>query len=136
MEYTQLKQALLRLDAMRKRYAQADDYDALLVEALRESVAQLFEYTLEVAWKTCKRHLSEQGFAEAATGSPKSIMRLAFDNALVDDAAPCLRYIDARQSTAHDYSEKKLDYLLALVDSFFNDATALYEAMSGERWTA
>lgn len=130
MEYTQLKRSLERLDEMRGKYATAHDYDAVIADALRESLAQRFEYTLETAWKTCKRHLSEQGFMEAATGSPKSIMRLAFSNGLIADAAPWIRYIDAGQNTAHDYSEEKLAHVIELVDDFFNDAVSLYKKMS------
>lgn len=83
MEYTQLKRSLERLDEMRGKYATAHDYDAVIADALRESLAQRFEYTLETAWKTCKRHLSEQGFMEAATGSPKSICGWPFPMALL-----------------------------------------------------
>lgn len=134
MDYTQLKRALSRLDEMLRKYEDSEGYEELIVDALREALAQRFEYSLEVAWKTCKRHLSEQGFIEASTGSPKSIMRLAFSNGLVADATPWIRYIDARQNTAHDYSEEKLDAVIEVVGAFFSDAVALYEKMSGEKW--
>jgi len=134
MDYTQLKRALSRLDEMLRKYESSDGYEALIVDALREAVAQRFEYSLEVTWKTCKRHLSNQGFLEAYTGSPKSIMRLAFSNGLIADATPWIRYIDARQNTAHNYSEKKLDAVLGLIGDFFRDAVALYEKMSGDKW--
>ncbi len=133
MDYMQMQRALDRLEAMLCRYEAFDGRDALILEALRESVVQRFEYTLETAWKTCKRHLSEQGFMEAATGSPKSVMRLAFSCGLIRDAAPWLQYIDARRNTAHDYSEAKLNHVLDLVEAFFRDAVALYETMSGEK---
>ena len=134
MDYTQLKRALIRLDEMLRKYEDSAGYEELIVDALREALAQRFEYSLEVAWKTCKRHLSEQGFIEASTGSPKSIMRLAFSNGLIANATPWIRYIDARQNTAHDYSEEKLDAVIEVVGAFFKDAVALYEKMSGEKW--
>ena len=135
MYYTQLKRVLSRLNEMLRKYEYSDGYEPLIVDALREALAQRFEYSLEVAWKTCKRHLSEQGFLEASTGSPKSIMRLAFSNGLIADATPWIRYIDARQNTAHDYSEEQLDAVIEVVASFFTDAVALYEKMSGEKWS-
>ena len=135
MDYTQLKRALSRLHEMLRKYESSNAYEPLIVDALREALAQRFEYSLEVAWKTCKRHLSEQGFIEASTGSPKSIMRLAFSNGLIADATPWIRYIDARQNTAHDYSEEKLDAVIEIIDDFFKDAVALYEKMSGETWS-
>ena len=135
MDYTQFKRALSRLNEMLRKYESSEGYEDLIVDALREALAQRFEYSLEVAWKTCKRHLSEQGFIEASTGSPKSIMRLAFSNGLIADATPWIRYIDARQNTAHDYSEEKLDAVLEVVGDFFKDAVSLYEKMSGEIWS-
>ena len=135
MDYTQLKRALNRLNEMLHKYESSDGYEPFIVDALREATVHRFFCSLEVAWKTCKRHLSEQGFIEASTGSPKSIMRLAFSNGLIADATPWIRYIDARQNTAHDYSEEKLDAVIEVVASFFTDAVALYEKMSGEKWS-
>ena len=135
MYYTQLKRVLSRLNEMLRKYKYSDGYEPLIVDALREATVRRFFCSLEVAWKTCKRHLSEQGFLEASTGSPKSIMRLAFSNGLIADATPWIRYIDARQNTAHDYSEEKLDAVIEVVASFFTDAVALYEKMSGEKWS-
>lgn len=135
MDYTQFKRALSRLNEMLRRYESSEGYEDLIVDALREALAQRFEYSLEVAWKTCKRHLSEQGFLEASTGSPKSIMSLAFSNGLIADATPWIRYIDVRQNTVRDYSEEKLDAVIEVVASFFTDAVALYEKMSGEKWS-
>jgi len=65
MDYTQFKRALSRLNEMLRKYESSEGYEPLIVDALREALAQRFEYSLEVAWKTCKRHLSEQGFIEA-----------------------------------------------------------------------
>ena len=135
MDYTQFKRALSRLNEMLRKYKYSDGYEPLIVDALREATVRRFFCSLEVAWKTCKRHLSEQGFLEASTGSPKSIMRLAFSNGLISDATPWIRYIDARQNTAHDYSEEQLDAVIEVVASFFTDAVALYEKMSGEKWS-
>ena len=135
MYYTQLKRVLSRLNEMLRKYKYSDGYEPLIVDALREATVRRFFCSLEVAWKTCKRHLSEQGFLEASTGSPKSIMRLAFSNGLISDATPWIRYIDARQNTAHDYSEEQLDAVIEVVASFFTDAVALYEKMSGEKWS-
>ena len=135
MYYTQLKRVLSRLNEMLRKYESSAGYEPLIVDALREATVHRFFCSLEVAWKTCKRHLSEQGFIEASTGSPKSIMRLAFSNGLIADATPWIRYIDARQNTAHDYSEEQLDAVIEVVASFFTDAVALYEKMSGEKWS-
>jgi len=50
---------------------------------VQDSRIKRFEYTLEIAWKICKKHLEEEGFTEAAAGSPKSIIRLAAERNLI-----------------------------------------------------
>ncbi|MHC5190610.1 MAG: HI0074 family nucleotidyltransferase substrate-binding subunit, partial [Planctomycetota bacterium] len=101
-------------------------------EAVQDSLIKRFEYTLEVAWKTCKRHLEEEGFAEAATGSPKSIIRLAAQNNLVADPEAWFGYLRFRQDTSHDYSSDKAEAVLDIVEDFYRDVTKLYQGMTGE----
>ena len=131
MDYTQLGRSLNRPNEMLRMYENSKEYDAIIADALRESFAGRW-YSIEIAWKTFGRHLIGQGFVEAATGSPKSIMHLAFSSGLIPDAAQRIRYIDARQNTAHEYSEENLDAVIEGVGDFFDDAVVLYENMAPE----
>ncbi len=135
MDYSQLKKAILRFEEMLNAYNdESAERGDLEQEAVQDSLIKRFEYTLEMSWKSCKRHLDEEGFAEAKTGSPKSIMRLAFTAGVVRSADDWIRYINARQSTSHDYSEEKAEHVLAVVDEFYDDAVGLYQALTGETW--
>ena len=50
---------------------------------IRDGVIQRFEFTCELAWKTTREFLLDQGFTEL--NSPKSTMRKAFSYGLIDD---------------------------------------------------
>lgn len=102
-------------------------------DAIQDSLVKRFEYTLEVSWKTTKRYLNEEGFLEAATGSPKSIIRLAAQAGIIQNAENWISYINARQSTSHDYSDQKAEMVLEITDDFYKDVTALYESLSKKR---
>ena len=130
MDYVQLKTAIKKFEEMLEAYRSNDSRQALEQEAIQDSLVKRFEYTLEVAWKICKRHLEEEGFTEAATGSPKSIMRLALEAGLITDLESWLGYIDVRQNTSHDYSEDKR--VLGIAEDFYRDVLRLYQAMAKE----
>ena len=135
MDYTQLKTALERFGEMLSAFHdKSAERSALERDAIKDSLVKRFEYSLEVAWKTCKRHLFEQGFAEARTGSPKSIMRLAAEAGVIADATSWMSYINARQSNSHDYAEEKAADVLKVVDDFGRDAIVLCEKLSGLPW--
>lgn len=102
-------------------------------EAIQDALIKRFEYSLEVAWKSCKRYLCEEGVSSAASGSPKSIMRLAAEFALIGNAETWIAYINARQSTSHDYSHAKASEVLALIDDFYQDAQKLYLAFMAKK---
>ena len=135
MDLDQFKKAICRFEEMLNAYKDdTADRTELEQDAIQDSLIKRFEYTLEVSWKSCKRYLDEEGFAEAATGSPKSIMRLAGGAGIIRSAEDWIRYINVRQSTSHDYSEEKADQVLAVVDDFYEDAIGLFQTMSGESW--
>lgn len=135
MDFDQFKKVIRRFEEMLNAYKDdTADRSDLEREAIQDSLVKRFEYSLEVAWKSCKRYLHEEGFAEAASGSPKSIIRLAGEASIVGSVENWIRYINARQSTSHDYSAEKADQVLAVVDDFYRDVVELYQALSGDRW--
>ena len=131
MDYTQLKTAIERFGEMLEAFRHNAQRGPLEREAVQDSLIKRFEYTLEVAWKMCKRHLEEEGFAEAATGSPKSIMRLAAQRKLIADPERWFGYLRFRQDTSHDYSSDKAEAVLDITEDFYQDVTKLYQGMTG-----
>ena len=132
MDYIQLETAIKRFAEMLEAYRHNEKRKPLEQEAVQDSLVKRFEYTLEVAWKTCKRHLGEEGFMQAATGSPKDIMRLALEAGLITDLQGWLDYINVGQNTSHDYSEDKAECALDMAEAFYDDVMGLYQTMTGK----
>lgn len=132
MDYTQLKTAIQRFGEMLEAYHDNAKRPPLEQEAVQDSLIKRFEYTLEVAWKTCKKHLEEEGFAEAATGSPKVIIRLAAQINLISNPETWFSYLQFRQDTSHDYSSDKAEATLDIAEDFYQDVAGLYQEMTGE----
>jgi len=70
----------------------------------RAGLVQTFEFSFELAWKTLKDWLDDQGF-EART--PREALRQAFAAALLDEegAEALLDALDKRNLLAHTYRE-------------------------------
>ena len=92
-------------------------------ELEKDGVIQRFEFTFELAWKTLKDYLEDQGFADVS--SPKKVLSKAFQENLFTDDALWLKMLADRNSLSHLYkkemSEKvfenvKNDYAKALHD--------------------
>jgi nucleotidyltransferase substrate binding protein (TIGR01987 family) len=132
MDYTQLKTAIQRFGEMLQAYRDNAGRPPLEQEAVADSLIKRFEYTLEVAWKICKKHLESEGFAEAATGSPKSIVRLAAQRNLISNPESWFNYLQFRQDTSHDYSSDKAEVVLDIAESFYEDVVNLYRGLTGE----
>ena len=133
MDYTQLKTAIQRFGEMLNAYRSNAGRPPLEQDAVQDSLIKRFEYTLEIAWKICKKHLEEEGFAEAATGSPKSIIRLAAQRNLINNPESWFTYLRFRQDTSHDYSTSdKAESVLDITEDFYEDVVNLYRGMTGE----
>jgi nucleotidyltransferase substrate binding protein (TIGR01987 family) len=132
MDYVQLKTAIERFGEMLEAFRHNDQRAPLEQEAVQDSLIKRFEYTLEVAWKTCKRHLQEEGFTEAATGSPKSIMRLAAQRELIADPEPWFGYLRFRIDLFRDYPNVEADTVLNIAGDFYQDVTKLCQGLMGE----
>lgn len=138
IDYGNLQKSLKHLEQQYANYKHCGDRPELAEidrEAIAESVIQRFETCYDTLWKVLKRYLVESlGLAEVPN-SPKPILKLAGQNKLF--AAPVeqwLKYADARTSTAHDYSGEKAAETLLLMGDFVDDATGLFQTMSGKTW--
>ena len=73
-KYEKLVQAVHRLDEA------IVDYDQMGLDSIRDGVIQRFEFCVELAWKTLREYLLDQGYTEI--NSPKSVMKQAFPTAV------------------------------------------------------
>ncbi|MES2627448.1 MAG: HI0074 family nucleotidyltransferase substrate-binding subunit [Bacteroidota bacterium] len=107
-----------------------------LSELERNGVVQRFEFTLELAWKTMKDFLENEGFQFKPT--PKETIRQAFQAGFITDAQPLIDGFEIRNELSHDYSGHKFrraeselresvyPALIALHE-FFNRQSSLFE---------
>ena len=64
-----------------------------------------FEFTFELAWKTMKDFLEYNGISENI-GSPREILRRAFESHLIEDGEEWIDMMLARNSLSHLYDEE------------------------------
>ena len=133
MDYTQLKTAIQRFGEMLDAYRNNAEHPPLEQEAVQDSLIKRFEYTLEIAWKICKKHLEEEGFAEAATGSPKSIIRIAAQRNLISNPESWFAYLRFRQDILNDYPNIEVVSLFDIAQKFHKDVLALYGNLTGQK---
>ena len=73
-------------------------------ELRRDGLIQRFEFTFELAWKSLKEYLEEQGLADLTT--PRQVLREAYAAELIDGEEAWLSMLDARNRTSHIYDEE------------------------------
>ena len=84
---------------------------------IRDGVIQRFEFTCELAWKTTREFLLDQGFTEL--NSPKSTMRKAFSYGLIDDEQAWIALLNARNQTSHIYDDATAQEIYSQIESEF-----------------
>ena len=70
-------------------------------EFLRDSAIQRFEFSVDLAWKALQDVL-ERSYG-LRPNAPKTAVRLAHENGVIEDVVPWLAMIDDRNLTSHTY---------------------------------
>ena len=91
------------------------DFDKTALLSVRDGVIQRFEFTAELAWKTVREYLIDEGIAEINT--PKSVMKAAFAANLVDDEDGWIGILNDRNTTSHIYDEDEADKIFERIRS-------------------
>lgn len=79
------------------------EYEIYRISSSRDGVIQRFEFCTELAWKSTREYLIEQGYVDI--NSPKSVMKLAFADGLINDDRSWIELLNARNLTSHIYDE-------------------------------
>lgn len=72
-------------------------------ELEKDGVVQRFEFTFELAWKTLKDYLEDQGFADIS--SPKKAIQKSFESGLIADGNVWIEMQEDRNKMSHMYSQ-------------------------------
>ncbi len=77
-------------------------------KALRDSLIQRFEYTLDLFWKFIKIYLQEHEKMDIAISSPRGIIREAAQARIIipDEQITLLKAVEERNLTSHLYHEE------------------------------
>lgn len=93
------KRAIAQLEEAVSRY-QLSPEDTLY----RDGLIQRFEFTVELAWKSIKEYLEDQGVV-LSIASPRGILKEAFAAGILDDGEQWNAILTARNLTSHVYDE-------------------------------
>lgn len=69
-----------------------------------QGLIQCFEYTFELAWKTMKDYLEQEGFE---VKSPRATIQTAFQIQLITDGHAWIDALEKRNLMSHTYDEEK-----------------------------
>lgn len=100
------------------------DYETTPLDSVRDGTIQRFEFCTELAWKTVREYLTEQGYADI--NSPKSVMKTAFSDGIITDESGWLEILESRNITSHVYDEKTAE---AVFDNIKKIYTPLFEEL-------
>lgn len=90
-------------DAIKRLEEALKEYDKYQITSSRDGVIQRFEFCTELAWKSTREYMLAQGYVDI--NSPKSVMKQAYADNLIDDDQAWLALLYARNLTSHIYDE-------------------------------
>ena len=94
-----------------------EEYRKTKHDLMRDGVIQRFEYTAELAWKTTRAYLLEQGVLDVKL--PKAVMKEAYAAGLIENDGQWNELLQARNLTSHLYDE-------ALVAEIYQQIEQIY----------
>lgn len=89
------------LENLKEIYRYDPPYDTVVLTGL----VGLYEICFEQSWKMMKELLESQGFPGGATGSPKGILKTAYQANLIQDESLWLSALQERNNVAHSYNQ-------------------------------
>ncbi len=76
--------------------------------ALKDGVIQRFEFTFELAWKSMKEYLIDQG-TNGELHHPRQILKEAYATFMIGNPDLWLSMLEARNRTSHIYDGRQAD---------------------------
>ncbi len=101
------------------------EYEETHSDSVRDGGIQRFEFCMELAWKTTREYLLDQGFVDI--NSPKAVMREAYSYGILNDEAIWINALTDRNLTSHVYDEKTADEIFSRIQ---NDYVSILKELS------
>ena len=113
-------------DAVARLREGLDDYRKMPLDSIRDGVIQRFEFCTELAWKTMREYLIDQGYTEL--NSPKAVVKQAFAFGMIQDQAAWIALLNDRNLTSHVYDESTAKLIFNRIEqqhlALFDEALA------------
>ena len=131
LAHENLTSALIKLEEAIDHFEYAkksDAEDALsymnreaLIESLRDSLIQRFEFCVDLFWKYLKKYLVIVIKITPEFGGPKPTIRESCKVRMISevDAEKIIQMLDNRNLTSHTYKEEFADRLSAIIPEYF-----------------
>ena len=97
-------------------------------------IVGLFEICFEQSWKLMKAVLEEHGRFEDKIGSPRAIIKIAYQCNMIKDGEKWLELLESRNILAHTYSDAEA---IEIIRKLKTDYFGLFEELRDEiddRW--
>lgn len=96
------------------------DYEEPYSNVEMTGLVGLYEICFEQSWKAMKELLERDGFAEGQTGSPRQIIKTAYQAGMIENEEVWLDALIARNNVAHAYNKAiALDIIRETKDKFY-----------------
>lgn len=112
------------VDAVNRLKEAVSDYEVHGIASIRDGVIQRFEFCTELAWKTAREYLIDQGYIDM--NSPKEVLRKAYAGGLIKNEALWIEIINSRNLTSHIYDEATAE---KVYDSIKNKYIAAFDEL-------
>ena len=88
------------LNNLKDIYNYEEPYENVVLTGL----VALYEICFEQSWKAMKEILEHDGVSESQTGSPRQILKLAYQMGMIKDEELWLAALKTRNNVAHSYN--------------------------------
>lgn len=93
----------------------------------------LYEVCFEQSWKAMKEFLERDGFAEGQTGSPRQILKTAYQAGMIADEKLWMSALTARNNVAHAYNKAiALDIIHSTKNQYYDMFAEFKETVEKE----
>ena len=91
------------IEATKRLEEALNEYEKYAISSSRDGVIQRFEFCTELAWKSTREYLLSEGYVDI--NSPKTVMKQAYADNLIEDDEAWLELLYSRNLTSHIYDD-------------------------------
>jgi nucleotidyltransferase substrate binding protein (TIGR01987 family) len=97
-------------------------------------IVGLFEICFEQSWKVMKAVLEDHGRTENKIGSPRGILKLAYQCGMISDSEVWLEILEARNILSHTYSDEQSLTVISDLKSQYIELFRTLKSELEENW--